>query len=447
VHRVALGRPAAATTEEQLHLEVQLVDAHHVPGGAMFVFSGYFGTVVHTGDFRLDPEHVHLGALPMLQDGLTHVYLDNTYCHPAFSQPPRDQVCHEIVQEVVARWPCLVFVAVYQIGKERLLALLARALQTAVLVPRVRAATLEAAGVQEGFAREPCNPEQAPIDQLWRLSLKGCIWAVSSSKLRPTLWRASSHGVAAHGIDPTGWCMLNESNEERQDGVLAYPYSDHSSFLELVQFLSLLPAAPATLLTPLPQKAQRFGYDGLEGLRELIKLSGLAEVHFQEAGRQVAPRAARGGRPNFAVLRGGAAAATTAAAIDARGASGSSSALAAARPAAAVVAAPPRPRGPRFMLDPNAFKLPRSPTVEGTLLPSRVASASHAAATKEEDEAAPRRQTQCQRIPERIDRKLSHVAASGRGQATSGAARTDVRSRSRSRAPQLFAATTKLVLQ
>ena len=28
------------------------IDANHIPGSLMFIFEGYFGVIVHTGDFR-----------------------------------------------------------------------------------------------------------------------------------------------------------------------------------------------------------------------------------------------------------------------------------------------------------------------------------------------------------------------------------------------------------
>lgn len=34
-------------------IAVTPIDAHHCPGSAMFLFEGYFGTILHTGDFRL----------------------------------------------------------------------------------------------------------------------------------------------------------------------------------------------------------------------------------------------------------------------------------------------------------------------------------------------------------------------------------------------------------
>ncbi|CAE8615084.1 unnamed protein product, partial [Polarella glacialis] len=185
---------------------------------------------------------------------------------------------------------------VYKLGKEPLLVSLAERLKTRVLVPPVRAAALAASGLRpELFAQEPCSPELAPVDELWRLSLRGCVWVVPRQKLRKCLWHASACGAAAHGIIPTGWACRHEdlsvtgSTEDAgvdegiqvsDDGVSQFPYSDHCSFLELVQFLSWLPAAPVTFITPLPASKTGFGYDGEEGLKSLMEQSGAPSICY-----------------------------------------------------------------------------------------------------------------------------------------------------------------------
>jgi len=97
-------------------LRVLLLDAHHVPGAVMFLFSGDFGTLLHTGDFRWHPEHVHLCSLPLLRGGLARIFLDNTFCHPAFEHPPREVVAAEAAATAASKWPCVLFVCGYRLG-------------------------------------------------------------------------------------------------------------------------------------------------------------------------------------------------------------------------------------------------------------------------------------------------------------------------------------------
>jgi len=277
---------SGGAVEDKLPLDVTVVDANHVPGAVMFIFSGYFGTLLHTGDFRLHPEHAGLCTRQQLRGGLTRIYLDNTYCHPSFMQKPRQEVIKEITGAVSKKWPCLLFVSVYQLGKETLLSALARHLGTRVLVPPKRAEMLEVVGeATDTFRLQPCGPLEYPIASLWRLALEGCVWAVSRGDMRPALWRAASNGVSAFGISPTGW-STNATDDGLCDGVEQFAYSDHSSFIELVQFLSLLPVAPVSFLSPVPTLGGKFSYDGEEGVERLLELSGVPSVAYTVQGKR-----------------------------------------------------------------------------------------------------------------------------------------------------------------
>eukprot|EP00747_Dinoflagellata_sp_TGD_P164979 gnl/TRDRNA2_/TRDRNA2_185698_c0_seq1.p1 gnl/TRDRNA2_/TRDRNA2_185698_c0~~gnl/TRDRNA2_/TRDRNA2_185698_c0_seq1.p1 ORF type:complete len:557 (+),score=54.08 gnl/TRDRNA2_/TRDRNA2_185698_c0_seq1:48-1673(+) len=325
-------------------IEVWLLDAHHVPGAVMFVFSGSFGSVLHTGDFRLHPEHALLGTLPPLSSGkLTRVFLDNTFCHPIFRHPPRSVAEAEMIDAAVKAWPCVLFVVVYQLGKESLLSALSRRFETRVVVPESRVPALLAAGLaSDTFAVEPCSPNAVPADMLWRLGLCGCIWVVSRAQLRHALERACSFGVPARGFIPSGWAAtasgrghgpstapppsanpgcgngisqpsapleaetetamtapgtnttpaveeMDTCSDDADDGdsVREFAYSDHCSFLELVQFLSFLPLAPVTFNSPLPKGSSgRFGYNGEEGVKKLQELTGVPCISYEVSDNQ-----------------------------------------------------------------------------------------------------------------------------------------------------------------
>jgi len=312
---LALGvvhRLAAESGEGRRDVEVMLVDANHVPGAVMFVFAGGFGTLLYTGDFRLHSDHAGLRDLPMLQSGLSRIFLDNTFCHPVFDHPAREAVVSKLLQVVAPRWPCILFVAVYSLGREPLLRDLAQRLGTRVLAPWQRIGSLTAAGMLTGeFSEEPAGPLSTSINELRRLGQRGCVWVVKKNQLRAAVEHASSSGVPAFGVQPSGWSAVN-SNAARdgpifadeaadhdaacEDGVWELPYSDHCSFAELVQFLSFLPLAPVTFITPLPTKTSgKYSYDGVEGVNVLLQQTGVPAIAYAQRATP-GTRGPRGGR-------------------------------------------------------------------------------------------------------------------------------------------------------
>lgn len=63
-----LGRTYQIPLMDGLEIEVYLIDANHVPGSVMFLFSGYFGSVLYTGDFRLHEKHQDIASLAPVRD-------------------------------------------------------------------------------------------------------------------------------------------------------------------------------------------------------------------------------------------------------------------------------------------------------------------------------------------------------------------------------------------
>ena len=101
-----LGKVHHINLDTGLEIQVYLIDANHVPGSVMFLFSGYFGSILYTGDFRLHQKHAGIAELSMLRDkALSRIYLDNTYCDPRFRQPQREDVAKAILRRVKKKWP------------------------------------------------------------------------------------------------------------------------------------------------------------------------------------------------------------------------------------------------------------------------------------------------------------------------------------------------------
>ncbi|XP_050947598.1 uncharacterized protein LOC103499615 isoform X2 [Cucumis melo] len=83
---------------------VTVFDAHHCPGAVMFLFEGYFGNVLHTGDCRLTPEC--LQNLPEKYRGksgkeprckLDLIFLDCTFGRFFQQFPSRHSSIHQII--------------------------------------------------------------------------------------------------------------------------------------------------------------------------------------------------------------------------------------------------------------------------------------------------------------------------------------------------------------
>ncbi|XP_057649957.1 homeodomain-interacting protein kinase 1 isoform X3 [Chionomys nivalis] len=78
-------------------MTVTLLDANHCPGSVMFLFEGYFGTILYTGDFRYTPSMLKEPALSLGKQ-IDTLYLDNTNCNPALVLPTRQEATRQIVQ-------------------------------------------------------------------------------------------------------------------------------------------------------------------------------------------------------------------------------------------------------------------------------------------------------------------------------------------------------------
>eukprot|EP00741_Cyanophora_paradoxa_P014986 tig00020830_g14459.t1 len=205
----------------QRYMQVKAIDATHCPGALMFEFRGEFGRMLYTGDFRFsgekEEEYRSLSGPDVL-------YIDNTFCHPRFVFPTRAEAAGAAVELCRSSPGHRVVVGVDSLGKEELLAALAQALDTQVLLSEERFATVALLdGVppqaftdadEEGLCRVRAVPKRA----------------LSCKNVRD--WSAREPTLA---LLPTGWA-LNLSG----GGIHYIPYSLHSSYPELCRFVSVV---------------------------------------------------------------------------------------------------------------------------------------------------------------------------------------------------------------
>ncbi|NXK89897.1 DCR1B exonuclease, partial [Formicarius rufipectus] len=197
---------------------VTLLDSNHCPGSVMFLFEGTFGTILYTGDFRYTSS---MQGEPLLRGRhIDRLYLDNTHCHPCRVLPSRQLATRQAARLIRAHPHHHVVIGVYTLGKEALLVDLAVEFSTWVVVSPWRLEQMRLLELPDVFTAE----EGA-----------GWIRAVDVAEIRwdsLVAWNVLHPTIA---ILPTGRPV-----KVTHPNIHPIPYSDHSSFLELCEFVRWL---------------------------------------------------------------------------------------------------------------------------------------------------------------------------------------------------------------
>ncbi|XP_009460745.1 PREDICTED: 5' exonuclease Apollo [Nipponia nippon] len=203
---------------EEVTVTVTLLDSNHCPGSVMFLFEGAFGTILYTGDFRYTST---MQGEPALRGRrIDRLYLDNTHCHPHRSLPSRQCATRQAAHVIRTHPRHQVVIGVYSLGKETLLVDLAVEFRTWVVVSPWRLEQMRLLELPDVFTAE----EGA-----------GWIRAVDVTEIRwDTLvsWNTLQPTIA---ILPTGRPV-----KVTHPNIHLVPYSDHSSFSELCEFVKWL---------------------------------------------------------------------------------------------------------------------------------------------------------------------------------------------------------------
>jgi DNA cross-link repair 1B protein len=205
-------------------VEVTLIDANHCPGSVMFLFKGYLGTILHTGDFRFCQSMLEHPAL-VTGSGLIEIdqlFLDNTFCSPDFAFPPKAEVLAEIISIIERSAQGDVWIAIETLGKEDLLIALAEHFKTLIVVNEARYHSIELLNLRPELFTT--NKEEGWIKVVRRAELK-------------TIGEEWKRGSPTLAMIMSGW---HKESSQVAEYVYKLPYSLHSSFPELLEFVKAI---------------------------------------------------------------------------------------------------------------------------------------------------------------------------------------------------------------
>ncbi|KAJ1138745.1 hypothetical protein NDU88_005126 [Pleurodeles waltl] len=214
-HKINLDERGVVT------MTVTLIDANHCPGSVMFLFEGYFGTILYTGDFRYSPQ---IFQEPPLNHRKTIdvLYLDNTNCNPNQILPSRQQATEQI-KNIISSHPMHdVVIGLYTIGKEALMVELALEFKTWIVVSPDRLELLKLLELEDVFTLE----KGAGRIRVVQHSDVNYANMKHLNRIRPTI-----------AVLPTS---RPEMKWHKENNVYVIPYSDHSSYQELSEFVDIL---------------------------------------------------------------------------------------------------------------------------------------------------------------------------------------------------------------
>lgn len=244
---------------EDTGVQVTLFEANHCPGAVLFLFRAPTGkTYLHTGDFRYEPSMLR----HFKEVRVDSLYLDTTFLHPQFTFPPQREAVEYIankVKNIIAAGgtgaTTLFLVGSYTIGKERILEEIVRVL------PDERVYV----SMQKLELWRLCELSAALMSRVTTQPTEARVHVVPMGLLRfdrmHSILRAFgkyTHMVAFH---PTGWAFsggragkaplksgAGDLKEERRMNMtrILVPYSEHSSFTELIEFCRAL--APSEII-------------------------------------------------------------------------------------------------------------------------------------------------------------------------------------------------------
>jgi len=214
------------TSSGDVNVTVTLIDARHCPGSVMFLFDGYFGRILYTGDFRYEEGMLDQGSLSELKSNPVDVlYIDNTYCSPKCVFPSREEAKRQIINIIEQHPNERVVFGLRGLGKEDILISLAKWFDVRITVSEKRYRLLEVLALHEQFvvASVGCELTRFEVTELVEVTRSSVdAW----SKTAPTIVILLTGLFVGLGYQP-----FTASSD-----IFVVPLSDQSPYSELHEF-------------------------------------------------------------------------------------------------------------------------------------------------------------------------------------------------------------------
>ena len=226
-------------------VKITFLPANHCPGAAMILFQppGRL-PVLHTGDCRLAASMQELPELQSIR-GSVDLILDTTYCDPQYTFPPQSEALKFVVDAVKAEAfnPKTLFMfGSYTIGKENLYLKAAKVLGCKVYVSATKKKILDCLDLSsEESSMLTTDDSETNLHAV-------PLWMISHKHMTNSLKFYRGRFTNVVGFQPTGWTHTRDTSStkagrRRKKGtIITYqvPYSEHSSYSELKEFVSWL---------------------------------------------------------------------------------------------------------------------------------------------------------------------------------------------------------------
>mgnify|MGYP001602000809 CR=1 FL=1 len=196
--------------------EITAFDANHCPGAYMYLINSEKGKSLFTGDFRYcDSFKDYASAF----SGVHTLYLDDTYLNPKYKFPSQQESIDQIIK-LAYKYPDKIIVfGTYNIGKEKIFLQVAKEFKTKIYTPPQKLRFYELMGMGEIFTKD----KQETRFYVYNMTVMNYFY----SKLDTDEYLI---------VIPRGWGY----GKKNQEGKVYYiPYSEHSSYDEIMEFLNL----------------------------------------------------------------------------------------------------------------------------------------------------------------------------------------------------------------